>query len=111
MSLVGFEIGPVTTSMVMECVARHYRVPIDRMQANCRMAHLVLPRHVALYLCYRLTKASTVQIGRNFGYRDHTVTLYAVRKIEKQEIEDAEMSATIELLREQIELLALTVAA
>ena len=40
---------------------------------------VVRPRQVAMYLAHRLTVRSLPEIGRDFGGRDHTTVMHAVR--------------------------------
>lgn len=50
---------------------------------NSRARKYCEPRHIAMYLCRRLTGFSLPDIGQRFGGRDHTSVLHACRRIER----------------------------
>ena len=51
------------------------------MNGKRRTAHLVLARHVAMFLARKLTDLSLAEIGHEFGRRDHGTIHHAVEKI------------------------------
>ena len=61
-----------------------------------RNKQLVTPRHVAMYLCRKLTDASLPLIGEAFGGRDHTTVLHAIEKIEQELNENKEIQKALE---------------
>jgi hypothetical protein len=67
-----------------------------------RLARVVLPRQIAMYLSKTMTVRSLPDIGRRFGGRDHTTVLHAVNKIARLIQTDAELAATVEKLRRTI---------
>lgn len=82
------DMGPVATVKPKICdiqkvVSRYYEITHAEMIGQCRTAHLVRARHVAMYLCKRLTPHSLPEIGRRFGGRDHTTALSAYRRIDR----------------------------
>jgi chromosomal replication initiator protein len=48
-----------------------------------RSRNIAKPRHVAMYLARKHTSLSLPEIGRNFGGKDHTSVIHAVKKIEE----------------------------
>ncbi len=73
---------PSTVRDVQAAVARYFGVPPLDLNAGCRVARVILPRHIAMYLVRNLLPSlSFPQIGRRFGGMDHTSVLHAVRKI------------------------------
>jgi len=63
-------------------VAEKFQVSVIDLLSARRSAHIVIPRHYAMWRCKNETFMSLPAIGRLFR-RDHTVALYAFRKIEK----------------------------
>lgn len=87
-----------TVARIQGAVCLHYGVARSDLRGERRSAHLVLARHVAIYLARTLTIYSLPQIARQFGDRDHTSVLYACRKVESLIETDAAMKADIDLL-------------
>ena len=83
-------------------VAAHYRVEVADLDSGRRGRGVTRPRHVAMYLCRRLTPCPASVIGRHFGGRDRTTVTSAWRGIEARMAEDAELAAEIERLRAEI---------
>ncbi|WP_334175968.1 helix-turn-helix domain-containing protein, partial [Pseudoxanthobacter sp.] len=60
---------------------------------------IVRPRQIAMYLAKTMTPRSLPEIGRQFGGRDHTTVLHAVRKIEELARTDSRTAEEIETLK------------
>jgi hypothetical protein len=73
--------GVVTINAVKKTVAESYGVTAAELESPRRDARIVRYRQIAMYLACALTKASLPQIGRHFGWRDHTTVLHARNKI------------------------------
>lgn len=87
---------------IQKAVCKHYGVEMADILSPRRMAKIVRPRQVAMYLCKTLTPHSLPQIGRRFGGRDHTTVLHAVRKIPSLSRVDAELALDLAILFETI---------
>ena len=58
-------------------------VTIADITGGKRSRPLVDARHIAMYVTRQMTKLSYPDIGREFGGRDHTTVLHAVRRVEQ----------------------------
>lgn len=65
---------------IQDVVADYYRVTVSEMKSERRDPRFVVPRYVAIYLTHKLTGMSLKQIARQFGDRDHTTIIYAIRR-------------------------------
>ena len=63
-------------------VARHFGVRVADIRSARRGQAIVWPRHVAIWLCRELTPHSLPEIARQFGGRDHTTVMYAIRRVQ-----------------------------
>lgn len=70
-----------TVGTIQLCVAGYYRKSLQEMLSHRRTKDIVLPRMVSMYLSKKLTSHSLPEIGRRHNDRDHTIVLFAVRKI------------------------------
>jgi len=75
---------PVNLQQILRAVCNYYSVKIEDVKSAKRTQELVIPRHVAMYLIYSLTKTPYTSIGNFFGGRDHTSILHGIRKVEDE---------------------------
>jgi hypothetical protein len=85
--------------LIQKAVCRFYEITAIDMLSDRRNAPLVMLRQTAMYLCKTMTLKSLPEIGRQFGGRDHTTVLHAVRKIEARVAEDDRLADEIEVLK------------
>jgi chromosomal replication initiator protein len=71
----------VTIETILRTVADHFGVKASEITGKRRHKSISLPRQVCMYLARRLTEYSLVEIGGQFGGRDHTTVIYANDKI------------------------------
>jgi len=88
----------VTIEEIQKKVASHYAIKLSDMFSAKRSRQIALPRQVAMYLSKKLTTMSLPEIGKNFGGKDHTTVLHAVRKIDESMQNDVNLSEDIKLL-------------
>lgn len=72
---------------------------VDALIGPSRTALLTHARHIAMYLARRHTANSLSEIGKAFGYRDHTTVLYGVKRIAEQAGDDPNMARFLERLK------------
>ena len=88
-----------TIEKIQRVTANYYGLIRDDLICACRTKNLVIPRHVAMYLCRLLTLKSFPEIGRRFGNRDHTVPIYACNKIDGLIKTDPAVASDIEAIK------------
>lgn len=80
---VNGETRAPTIEQIKRATMKIYNVSKTDLESPSKAQAVVYPRHIAMYLCRKLTGKSYPQIGRSFGNRDHTTVLYSNRKITK----------------------------
>ena len=85
----------ISIESIQRAVCQEWKIRITDMVSARRTGDLVLPRHVAMFLAKHMTLKSLPEIGRRFGGRDHTVPLYAFRKISRMIDEDAALKSRV----------------
>lgn len=75
--------GKPSMELIIWGTAKYFGVTPDELVGKSQQPHLVEPRHVAMYLCRELTKASHPVIGRAFN-RHHTSVMMALRRIDSR---------------------------
>ncbi len=79
--IVDEETQSVIIEKIISAVAKHYRLKVSDLKSISRKRDIVLPRQVAMYICDILTEASSVEIGEEFGGKDHSTVLHSIDKI------------------------------
>ncbi|MEW5694308.1 MAG: chromosomal replication initiator protein DnaA, partial [Candidatus Hydrogenedentota bacterium] len=92
----------ISISTIQKKVAKYFNIKIEDIKAKNRSSSNILPRHIAMYLCKKLTNFSLPEIGREFGGKDHTTVLYACNKIEKKLQYNKDLKITIDNLSTSI---------
>lgn len=83
-------------------VSAYYSIPVIEMVSARRSREVARPRQVAMYLAKQTTPKSLPDIGRHFGWRDHTTVIHAVRKVEQLMFEDWRFKLEVETLKATI---------
>lgn len=87
---------------IQRAVSQHFGIPVETLKAKTRISRVVRARQVAIYITRELTDSSLVQIGKNFGGRDHSTILHACKKIERELQNDPTLGRKLEAIREDL---------
>ena len=92
----------VSVESIQKAVADYYRIKVADMYSKRRPANIARPRQIAMYLAKELTQKSLPEIGEQFGGRDHTTVLHAVRKIAQERQKNAELNHELHVLEQTV---------
>lgn len=104
---VGFETAPrrkVIFQDVLEEVSRYYSVSVNDMIGSSRVREILVPRQIAMYIGKKHLHLSFVRLGEIFSHRDHTTVMNAVKKIEKQMQNDAQVLREVRSIERELHL-------
>jgi chromosomal replication initiator protein len=92
----------LSVKLIMKVTADACGIGVNQLSAHTRKKEAALPRAVAMYLCKKWTKQSTITIGLEFGGRKHSTVLHAASKIEADLTDEnqTELRATIAKIEE-----------
>ncbi|TCP27677.1 chromosomal replication initiator protein DnaA [Rhodovulum adriaticum] len=93
----------VTIEEIQRKVSAHYNMRLSDMIGPKRHRTIARPRQIAMYLSKQLTSRSLPEIGRQFGGRDHTTVIHAVKRIEALRGSDPQIAEDLDLLRRMLE--------
>jgi chromosomal replication initiator protein len=82
---------------IIESVAGFFRTTPAALASRSRRRDVLIPRQLAMYLCRSYTEASLADIGRELN-RDHPSVSNAIRKIERQLLENVQLRYQAEAL-------------
>ena len=87
---------------IQRAVAQHFDIPVDSLKAKTRVSCVVRARQVAIRLSRELTDLSLVQIGKQFGGRDHSTILHACKKIDRETESDPSLRRKLQTIRSEL---------
>ena len=81
---------------IQQCVADEFHLRVADINGRRRIASLVHPRQIAMFIARNHTACSLQDIGAAFGGRNHGTVLHAERTIKEKMAEDPELRSTID---------------
>ncbi|MDO4988765.1 MAG: chromosomal replication initiator protein DnaA [Synergistes sp.] len=75
--------GAVSMGMIQQLTAETFGFSVEDLLSHRRTADLALARQVAMYIARKHTNEALVQIAYAFNKKDHTVVIYACKRIEE----------------------------
>ena len=94
--------GGETVEDVQRVVCHYFKLRVTDLLSTDRYKSVAFARHVAMYLCVQRMKLHLFEVGRAFGNRHHTTVRSAVRKIELERAESAEVRADIKAIERKL---------
>lgn len=74
---------PVTVDRIIDEVARTYGVTAEDIRSKNRSNQVSTARQVAMYVVREITGMTQLEIGQEFGGRDHTTVIYGLSQVAK----------------------------
>lgn len=82
--IVAIQPHRISIGDVIGAVADHYNLPEKSIMSQNRSRDVSAARHVAVYLCKKLTNSSLTEIGFKMGRRTHATILHSLSLINEQ---------------------------
>lgn len=92
----------ITPSLIKETVASYYSVSLDSLMSQRRDKEVIIPRHVAMYLCHEILSLPYKRISNLFNREDHTTALSACERITFLIGSDEGIASSVEDLKARI---------
>lgn len=92
----------VSLEQIIKYTANHFHLSAGDLLGKRRTRDIAFARQVAMYLSRELTDLSLPKIGEEFGGRDHTTVLHAIRKIEAVLQDNSEEKMKVELIKNDL---------
>jgi chromosomal replication initiator protein len=100
--LLSIQNRQISVENIQKTVADFYKIKVADMYSKKRPASIARPRQIAMYLAKEMTQKSLPEIGDNFGGRDHTTVLHAVRKIGGERQKNTELNQQLHVLEQTL---------
>ncbi len=92
----------ITIDYIQSVVAKYYNISQNDFKIERRTNDIAFPRQIAMYLCKQLTGSSLKDIGKEFGGKDHSTVIYAIKKIEDTMNIDPNTKIIVDNIRKMI---------
>jgi len=79
---------PVTIERIIAEVGRTLNVSPEDIRSSKRSANISKARQIAIYVVREVTQIPMIQIGEQFGGRDHSTIVYAIKQVDIQQAKD-----------------------
>lgn len=89
----------VSIENIQKAVAGHFNVKVSDLKSNRRHRHIARPRQLAMYLSKEMSTKSLLEIGEQFGGRDHTTVIHAHRQVTKLLQEDGDFKEDYQIIK------------
>jgi chromosomal replication initiator protein len=86
----------ITIYDIIQKIAERMNVSKDELVSKSRHSSIVTPRFIAMYISTRLTNMTTIDIGKEFGNRDHSTVINARNNVQKMYDEDENIKELID---------------
>jgi len=96
--IVGQAGRRVSGPEIIKHVARHYGLKVSEIKSRTNAKQIAFPRHVAMYLCRRVTDLSLPEIGKLFNNKHHSTVKYSIDKIEELRKTDEDLDRALRQL-------------
>ena len=87
---------PITIEKIISEVGRTYNVSPTDIRGPKRNSNISAARRTAIYVLREITGMSMEDIGKEFGGRDHSTVVYAIKVMEKDIAADQRLRETVE---------------
>ncbi len=93
----------LTVDSIKECVANYYNLTVKQINSKSRTSSIAMARHIAIYLVRELINdISFIQIGQEFGGRDHSTVMKAHSKVQKKLKTDPAYQQAIDEIKKKL---------
>ncbi len=81
----------ISIESIQKIVCKNFSMKLSDLKSKNRSRAISFPRHIAMYLCRKITNQSLPKIADSFGGKDHTTVLHACEKIKKMIEKDSDL--------------------
>lgn len=93
----------LTVDQIKKTVADYYNLTVSQINSKSRTSKITVARHIAMYLVRNLiSDMSYIQIGKEFGGRDHSTVMKACDKVEKNLKKDENYRKAVDDLKAKL---------
>ncbi len=92
----------ITPDMILRVVCEHYDVRVANIVSRKKIASLVVPRQVIMYICREYTDATLQTVARLLGRNDHSTVIHGVEKIKNELVTNVELRGNVDVILKKL---------
>lgn len=96
------DASSVDIDKILAVVAHYFNIHVHDIIGSKRPKNIAEPRMIAMYLARHLTDLPLKEIGQEFGGRNHTTVIHAVKQVEAECRENPKFLHTITQLKQDL---------
>lgn len=96
------ESQSIDIEKIQKKTAERFNLDVEQLCGKSRIASVVLPRQIAMYLSKELTSHSLEEIGKRFGGRNHATVIHAMHVVDNLMSQKDDVRRTIEFLKKTL---------
>lgn len=73
----------ISIDIIQKVIADNYQVSVSDLKSKKRDKKFVIPRQIAIYIAREITEISFMELGNEFGGKDHTTMMHAYEKVKE----------------------------
>lgn len=94
--------GNITIEIIQKVISDKYGISVSDLKGKKRNKNIVIPRQYAMFIAREITEYSFLDIGAEFGGRDHSTVMHSCQKVDELLLSDPTVHTTIEMLKRAI---------
>lgn len=79
--LISNSVENISIDIIQKVIADNYQVSVSDLKSKKRDKKYVIPRQIAIYIAREITEISFMELGNEFGGKDHTTMMHAYEKV------------------------------
>lgn len=95
-------IENISIDIIQKVIADNYQVSVSDLKSKKRDKKFVIPRQIAIYIAREITEISFMELGNEFGGKDHTTMMHAYEKVKELIKIDPSLNNKIQLYIREI---------
>lgn len=92
----------ITPDMILRVVCEHYDVRVANIVSRKKIASLVIPRQVIMYICREYTDATLQTVAKLLGRNDHSTVIHGVEKIKNELVTNGELRGNVDVILKKL---------
>lgn len=93
---------PVTVESIIREICDYFRITGEHLKSRRKTAGLVRARQIGMFLSRKHTSMSLKAIGSEFGGRDHSTAIHAIKAVEDGLLLDLNLKADVEAIESSL---------